>query len=146
MRKPQETQPADVSKTVFMDMAFLLIAALVLLVREPLSSVDVAATEIRSVAVTKVVEKDIPGESLFLRVAKDRAIEEMLANNTAKPIAESELQDRVAAMRADGDRVVVLFPDADVPYSAIAKIRDALVGLKDRGTITQLYEVVRIEP
>jgi len=149
MRKPTEARPPDVSKALFMDLAFLLIAALVLLVREPTQESrepNISVIGVRSVAVREVVEENIPGESIFVRVEVDGGITEVLPNNVTRPLSTHTLESRIAQMQTHENRVVVLIPEANVPYAKIAKIRDVLISLQEKGIVTRLYEVVQGKP
>ena len=159
MRNAAEIPPVDVSKGLFMDLAFLLIATLVLLIQEPAKSPEEAEgpktteqlamaslpkSKIRSVAVKGVIEKDdIPGTSLYLQIQKDGKLGEILHDDTVKPIPTQQVENRIMRMDSEGGRVIVLMPDQSTPYAKVAAIRDILSLLKDRGDIAHIYEVVR---
>ncbi len=159
MRKATEIPTTDVSKALFMDLAFLLIAALVLLIQEPTkqsqqlpdqrsskqASFDgIPTSRIRSVAVTGVIEKeDILGESLLLQIDVDGSVKELPVNGEAISRPIGQLADRIKQMKGEGDRVIVLAPDYATPYAKVAEIRDVLSLLRDEGGITHIYEVVR---
>lgn len=158
MRKPTDIQPTDVSKALFMDLAFLLIAALVLLVQEPgkrksatveavvetpaVSLSDAAVARIRSVSVRGVTEKDMPGESLFLRICLDGTVSELLYDGSEVALPTKSLPARIGQM-PDRNRTVVLVPDRDVPYSKVAAVRDVLSPMKDTHLLSQIYELTR---
>ena len=162
MRRPTDNQPADVSKALFMDLAFLLIAALVLLVQEPVKRVsltaetvaerpavslsEVAIARLRSVAVKGVVEKYRPGEeSLLLRVRMDGTVSELLYDGSEVTLPIAGLATRIGQM-PDRNRTVVLVPDKDVPYSKVAEVRDVLSPMKDTHLLAHIYELTRDVP
>lgn len=159
MRKAAEVRPVDVSKGLFMDLAFLLIASLVLLIQEPVKSTKEAdspktteqleltglpKSKIRIVTVEGVIEKDdIPGRSLYLQIQKDGKLGEIHHGNVVKPIPIQQVEKRIMRMDGKENRVIVLMPDQSTPYAKIAAIWDILSLLKDRGEIAHIYEVVR---
>jgi biopolymer transport protein ExbD len=150
MKKPTEIQSIDISRTLFMDLAFLLIAALVLLVQEPSKRqavrqpiVDFSFVRIRSVSTKDIVEKDVPGESLFLYIQVDGSIRELLSDGTSQPIPLSELSKRITQMSNDGERAVVLVPDEDVLYAKVAQIRDILSHMTKERIVSTVYELIR---
>lgn len=150
MKKSTEIQPIDVSRTLFMDLAFLLIAVLVLLVQEPSKrqvvrqpTVDFSFVRIRSVSTKDIVEKDVPGESLFLHIQADGSIRELLSDGVFQPIPLPELSKRVTQMSSDGGRAVVLVPDEDVLYAKVAQIRDILSHMTNERIVSTVYELTR---
>lgn len=145
MRKAIEIKPVDVSKGLFMDMAFLLIAALVLLVQEPEKRKKVvpAFIDLRPTPVTKVREQDIPGESLFLEVLADGSIKEALFDEQRNDITLEQIPQRIDQMPGQGQRVVVFFFDQKTPYSKVSAAMDAVVKIQQAGKIGKVYEIVR---
>ena len=145
MRKPTEIKPRDVSKGLFMDLAFLLIAALVLLVNEPVekSKFQSAFIETRRTPVSKIEESDLPGESLFLEAKPDGSILEILHDDSRKAISINELPSRVEKMAEDGQRVIVWFVDPHTPYEKVNAAFDKVTKLQQDKKISRVYEIVR---
>ena len=145
MRKAAEIKPRDVSKGLLMDLAFLLIAALVLLVQEPEKRKKVvpAFIDLRPTSVMGVQEKDIPGESLFLEVLADGSIKEVLYNDQRKNVALEQIPQRIDQMPSQGERVVVFFFDRETPYSKVSAALDEVIKIQQAGKITKIYEIVR---
>lgn len=149
----------DVSKALFMDLAFLLIAALVLLVRDPAEQVaavqrdreesitramleKLAAIELRTATVTReVLETALPGQSLFLRLDEEGHLFEIPAEGDEIPIPTSALEDRINEMPSGGERVVVLVTMKATPYMHFADLRDSLQRLKEKDLLTRLVEI-----
>ncbi len=145
MRRATEIKPRDVSKGLFMDLAFLLIAALVLLVNEPVekSKFQSAFIETRRTPVSKVEESDLPGESLFLEAKPDGRISEILHDDSRKNLSIEELPARVDQMAGDGPRVVVWFINPETPYKKANAAFDRVAQLQQDNKINKVYEIVR---
>ena len=159
MRKPAQGRPVNVSTALFMDLAFLMIAALVLLVNEPVERAvrhqqeraeaarearqrKFAQLEFRSSIVRQIVEADIPGESLYLNVDSEGAVREIRAGGgRSEPLALDKLPKTVGQM-ADGERVVVLVTSPDVPYGKAAAVREGLEALQQKGKLSRILEMV----
>lgn len=154
MKKRQNNKPVDVSKAIFMDLAFLLIAALVLLVNEPMKQ-NLASTEaplenlgeleIRITSVKKVEEVDIDGESLFLRIKSDGTLAEEVFAEKTEPLQLQQLGQRIEKMKKGGERVVKLILSPEVSYGKIAPVRDALEELRRKKQIGRILELVKTE-
>ena len=150
MKRRPRIEPVDVSKSLFMDLAFLLIGALVLVVsesdRRDADAYRVAGQRVRSVVVQPetLVESDgVEGESLYLAISSSGRIAEVRQDETEVSLERSGLAARVAQMSSAGARAVVLIPDWDTPYSVVADVRDVLEGLRRSAGITSIYELVR---
>jgi hypothetical protein len=150
MRRRSLIEPVDVSKGLFMDLAFLLIGALVLVVsesdRRDADAYKVAGQRVRSVVLQPgtLEESDrIEGESLYLLISKSGRIAEVKQDETEIPLELSRLASRVDRMSVAGTRAVVLIPDWDTPYSVVADVRDVLEGLRRSADVTSIYELVR---
>ena len=145
MRKAAEIKPRDVSKGLFMDLAFLLIAALVLLVNEPVkqSKFQAAFIEKRGTPISKIEESDLPGESLFLEVKPDGSIYEILHDDSRKSLPIDELPVRVDLMAQDGERVIVWFIESNTPYGKANGVFDKVAQLQQENKISKVYEIVR---
>jgi hypothetical protein len=140
----------DVSKGLFMDLAFLLIGALVLVVsesdRQQADVYEIASQRVRSVVVQpgRLVESDrIEGESLYLLVDKSGRLAEITQDKTKVPLELSRLPARVDEMSGVGTVALVLVPDSDTPYKVVAEVRDVLEDLKKAGKVSSVYELVR---
>ncbi len=145
MRRAAEIKPRDVSKGLFMDLAFLLIAALVLLVNEPVkqSKFQAAFIETRRTPVSKVEESDLLGESLFLEAKSDGSVSEILHDDSRKNLSINELPARVEQMSQVGERVIVWFIDPDTPYGKANAAFDKVAQLQKDNKINKVYEIVR---
>lgn len=153
MKQQAKTKPVDVSKGLFMDLAFLLIAALVLLVREPAQDEaraepvtglpDLALRYVGSQFATEIVEDDsIQGETLRLAVDKEGVLHDWQASdNVMVPLPIEKLADRIGQM-AEAEKWVVLYVDSDAPYGQMAPVRDALEKLQADGVVTRTIEAV----
>ena len=53
------------------------------------------------------------------------------------------LESRIASMRDNGNRVIILIPENDIPYDDVAQVRDVLTKLYDNGKISNIYELVK---
>lgn len=153
MRRPAQVRPIQVSTALFMDLAFLLIAALVLLAQDPskLNNLeqaprDLSVVQVRSTYTPELIEKEIPGESLFVSIRSDGSLQEELSDGTSRPFNSSELRERMAEMPKDGERVVVLMVDKDLRYTQVAHVRDILSSLVREGRVTRVYETVQETP
>ena len=150
MSRRAQTDPVDVSKGLFMDLAFLLIGALVLVVsesdRREEDAYKIASKRVRSVAMQpgSLVESDqVEGESLYILIRKSGLIAEIKQDKTEIPLELSRLPARVNEMLGAGTRAVVLVPDSDTPYKVVAEVRNVLEDLKRSQEITSVYELVR---
>jgi biopolymer transport protein ExbD len=144
LRKRQDNKPVDVSKALFMDLAFLLIAALVLLVNEPMKQ-NLGKLEIRTTLVKEVEEVDIDGESLFLRIESDGTLWEEATDEKIEPLQLQQFSQRIGQMKKDGERDVVLILSPDLSYGKIAPVRDALEELRRNKQIGRILELVKTE-
>lgn len=140
---------ADISKALFLDLAFVVIAALVLLVKDPSlvlviddSEVDVAIKSLAVESGTNKVYEDttVPGESLFLRVGTGE-VWEVQIEDVLQPIQFNELEQRLKSMAADGERVVVLQPQKNADYGTYVKWRNCLLSYVRNGTIQRIEEI-----
>jgi len=153
MKSLSKTKPVDVSKGLFMDLAFLLIAALVLLVREPAQSEaraepiaglpDLSLRYVGSQFATEIVEDDkIKGETLRLAIDKEGMLHDWRASdNVMAPLAIDALVERIGRM-TEPEKWVVLYVDSDASYGQMAPVRDALEKLQADGVVTRTIEAV----
>ena len=145
MRTAAEIKPRDVSKGLFMDLAFLLIATLVLLVQEPSKQKksDVSFSELRRTPVNKVEERNLPGESIFLEVLSTGEVMEVLYNNQRRTLSLDQISHRIDQMPQEGERVVALFIDQGTPYSKVTPALDEVSRIQQAGKVNKVYEIVR---
>ena len=150
MSRRIQTDPVDVSKGLFMDLAFLLIGALVLVVsesdRREEDAYKVASKRVRSVSMQpgSLVESDrVEGESLYLLIRKSGLLAEIKQDKTEIPLEISALPSRINEMLGTGTRAVVMIPDSDTPYNVVAEVRNVLEDLKKSKELTSVYELVR---
>ena len=148
--REQRKKPVDVSKALFMDLAFLLIAALVLLVNEPreLPAKDVQdllTVEYRSSVSREVKEVSMPGESLYIEIQRSGKLYELLSDGSASiPLDIKNLASRIERMK-QRPRVIVLVPAVDAPYGVIASVRDELEVLMAKEKVSRIVELVKGE-
>jgi hypothetical protein len=159
VRRTERSKPVDVSKGLFMDLAFILIAALVLMVNEPTQEAAaeerqrqrvisdeilkrIGEMELRSVVAQRIIENAVAGESLFIEINDNGVWKELLVSGESIDIAPGSLRRRVAQMSDAGERVVVLLPGKDVPYRAVAEAREELESLRENNTISRIVEIV----
>ena len=140
-----------ISTTLFMDLAFILIAVLVLLVKQPAEEATqqrketervlrakFAQPELPPFAVAAVVEKgELGGETLLLRLAESGQLTEIRTDGSAKAV--HDVDGRIAGMVKDG-RVVVLGVEPKTPYSRYRDVRHHLRDVEKRGGIARLLE------
>ena len=124
-----------------MDLAFLLIATLVLLVQEPTKNRDFAFQEIRSSYAAELVETDVAGESLYLYVERGGAVSEIQFDGKKIPLKLENVNQRIQQMDTAGNRVVVICPESDALYAEVAMLRDILAPLELNKTISHIYEL-----
>ena len=153
MKQQAKTKPVDVSKGLFMDLAVLLSAALVLLVREPAQEdaraepvaglPDLSLRYVGSQFATEIVEDaNIQGETLRLAVDKDGVLHDWRASDDVmEPLPVEALADRIGQM-TEPEKWVVLYVDSDAPYGQMAPVRDALEKLQADGVVTRTIEAV----
>ena len=139
---------ADISKSLFLDLAFIIIAALVLLVKDPdLILVEEATEEeitIKALPVERAnidvyEDTDLDGESLVLLIGEEDTREE-LADGKTNDIELNELDQRLEEMSQDGDRVVVMQMEEDTDYVTFTRWRNSLIKFKKQGVIEGIVE------
>jgi len=149
---------SGISKTIFMDLAFTLIAALVLLVNEPIEQAIQQREETeQTLREQLLVDMDLPfvqrevyeskaldGESLYLCVTSSKGLQELSSDGSQKTIPLSTLYGRLKKMKK-APRVVVLAVENDVPYSAYSAVRDILQLALENKTISRCIEVEKTE-
>lgn len=150
MKAKHKTPPVDVSKSLFMDLAFLLIAALVLMVNEPAKAEankeaskvkaekeaileKVKKLELRPSAVKEVVESATEGESIFIKQNPDGKIFEITATGKDLALEGASLATRFKEMKRP--RYAVLHVDPTVPYDEFSNLRDKLQNMKSEGIL-----------
>ena len=140
---------ADISKSLFLDLAFIIIAALVLLVKDPNLILVKEAPEkeitIKALPVERAnskVYEDITlvGESLRLRIGEEGA-RELLDGDKTNDIELNELEQRLKEMSQEGDRVVVMQMEEDTDYVTFTRWRNSLLEFKSKGVIKEVYEL-----
>lgn len=116
---------ADISKSLFLDLAFIIIAALVLLVKDPdLILVKEAPEEEITIKALSVERADsevyedatLPGESLWVRIGVERA-QVLLAGDKTDDIELNGLEQRLKEMSQEGHRMVVMQIEEGMPGS-----------------------------
>lgn len=144
MKKAQNSKPIDVSKGLFMDLAFILIATLVLLVQEPSKrkQIDAGFFELRRSSVEKVEEKELEGESIFLEIVPNGEVFEVLYDDQKRILGIDQISNRIDQMPREEDRIVVLFFNQNAPYSKVASALDEVSKLQQAGKINKIYEIV----
>ena len=139
---------ADISKSLFLDLAFIIIAALVLLVKDPdLILVEEATEEeitIKALPVERAnidvyEDTDLDGESLVLLIGEEDTREE-LADGKTNDIELNELDQRLEEMSQEGDRVVVMQMEEDTDYVTFTRWRNSLIKFKKQGLIEGIVE------
>ena len=140
---------ADISKSLFLDLAFIIIAALVLLVKDPeLILVKEAPEEdirIKALSVERAnseVYEDtaLRGESLYLRIGEKGTREELVGGKTNN-IELNELEQRLKEMSQEGDRMVVMQIEEGTNYRTFTSWRNRLIEFKKQGLINEVYEL-----
>jgi biopolymer transport protein ExbD len=141
----------DISKSLFLDLAFIIIAALVLLVKDPElvlieeepeaeQTLTVRALQVEQGSSEVYEDVNLPGESLFLRIGTGGA-EVLLAEDERDAIQLTALPERLEGMAPDGPRVVVMQMDEAANYQTYANWRNRLLELKQQGLIHQIHEL-----
>jgi len=140
---------ADISKSLFLDLAFIIIAALVLLVKDPdLILVEEAPEEeitIKALSVERAASEvyedvTLPGESLRVRISLEGA-QELLAGDKTDDIELNGLEQRLKEMSQAGDRVVVMQIEEGTDYETFTSWRNRLFEFKKQGLINEVYEL-----
>ena len=139
---------ADISKSLFLDLAFIIIAALVLLVKDPnLILVKEAPEEeiiIKALPVERAnseVYEDITlvGESLRLHIGEEGA--RVFDGGKTNNIELNELEQRLKEMSQEGDRVVVMQMEEGANYGTFIRWRNSLLEFKSKGVIKEIHEL-----
>ena len=140
---------ADISKSLFLDLAFIIIAALVLLVKDPaLILVKEAPEEEITIKALSVERPDsevyedvtLPGESLWVRIGVERA-QVLLAGDKTDDIELNGLEQRIKEMSQEGDRMVVMQMEEGTNYETFIRWRNRLFEFKKQGLIKEVYEL-----
>ena len=140
---------ADISKSLFLDLAFIIIAALVLLVKDPdLILVKEAPEEEITIKALSVERPDsevyedvtLPGESLWVRIGVERA-QVLLAGDKTDDIELNGLEQRLKEMSQEGDRMVVMQMEEGTNYETFIRWRNRLFEFKKQGLIKEVYEL-----
>lgn len=149
MKARSETRPVDVSKGLFMDLAFLLIAALVLLVREPTKEEKPKektppASEVKVRFLFKQykgvqVDQKLSGQSLGIEIAKDGTLTEFQVDGPERtPLAPESIAERLKSV--EKPRTVVLRVDENGSYGNAARVRDQLQALFFQDEVNEIVE------
>ena len=140
---------ADVSKSLFLDLAFIIIAALVLLVKDPDLVLAEAAPEEDIILRVLPVERansevyedtTLSGESLWLSISKD-GTRELLVGDKTDDIELNGLEQRLKEMSQEGDRMVVMQMEEGTNYETFIRWRNRLYEFKKQGLIKEVYEL-----
>jgi biopolymer transport protein ExbD len=139
----------DISKGLFLDLAFIIIAALVLLVKDPDLVLAKANPEediiVRALPVERAnseVYEDttLTGESLWLRIGGEGA-RVLLAADKTDSIELNGLEQRLNEMSQEGDRMVVIQIEEGTDYKTFTSWRNRLFEFKKQGVIKDVYEL-----
>ena len=139
---------ADISKSLFLDLAFIIIAALVLLVKDPNLILVKEAQEdeiiIKALPVERAnseVYEDITlvGESLRLHIGEEGA--RVFDGGKTNNIELNELEQRLKEMSQEGDRVVVMQMEEGANYGTFIRWRNSLLEFKSKGVIKEIHEL-----
>lgn len=140
---------ADISKSLFLDLAFIIIAALVLLVKDPDLVLAEAAPEEDIILRVLPVERansevyedtNLSGESLWLIISEDGTRELLVADKT-DDIELNGLEQRLKEMSQKGDRMVVMQIEEGTDYKTFTSWRNRLFEFKKQGLINEVYEL-----
>ena len=139
---------ADISKSLFLDLAFIIIAALVLLVKDPdlilveeamEEEITIKALPVERANIDVYEDTDLDGESLVLLIGEEDTREE-LADGKTNDIELNELDQRLEEMSQEGDRVVVMQMEEDTDYVTFTRWRNSLIKFKKQGLIDGIVE------
>ena len=140
---------ADISKSLFLDLAFIIIAALVLLVKDPDLVLAEAAPEEDIILRVLPVERansevyedtTLSGESLRLIISEE-GTRELLVGDKTNDIELNGLEQRLKEMSQAGDRVVVMQMEEGTNYETFIRWRNRLFEFKRQGLIKEVYEL-----
>lgn len=140
---------ADISKSLFLDLAFIIIAALVLLVKDPDLVLAEAAPEEDIILRVLPVERansevyedtTLSGESLRLIISEE-GTRELLVGDKTDDIELNGLEQRLKEMSQAGDRVVVMQIEEGTNYETFIRWRNRLFEFKKQGLIKEVYEL-----
>lgn len=140
---------ADISKSLFLDLAFIIIAALVLLVKDPDLVLAEAAPEEDIILRVLPVERansevyedtTLSGESLRLIISEE-GTRELLVGDKTNDIELNGLEQRLKEMSQAGDRVVVMQMEEGTNYETFIRWRNRLFEFKKQGLIKEVYEL-----
>lgn len=140
---------ADISKSLFLDLAFIIIAALVLLVKDPDLVLAEAAPEEDIILRVLPVERansevyedtTLSGESLRLIISEE-GTRELLVGDKTDDIELNGLEQRLKEMSQAGDRVVVMQIEEGTNYEIFIRWRNRLFEFKKQGLIKEVYEL-----
>lgn len=136
------SQVSGIYRALFMDLAFLLIASLVLLVKDPadeikakVESYDVSPTTVAKIRETAAVE----GEVLFVEMDSSGRLF-TLDKGSASPTDLVGLRARVLKMPPGKERVVVLVVDPKTQYDEYQQLRSYLNEMVREHHLTALHE------
>ena len=141
---------ADISKSLFLDLAFIIIAALVLLVKDPDLVLAEAAPEEDIILRVLPVERansevyedtTLSGESLWLIISEDGTRERLLVADKPDDIELNGLEQRLKEMSQEGDRMVVMQMEEGTNYETFIRWRNRLFEFKKQGLIKEVYEL-----
>ena len=139
---------ADISKSLFLDLAFIIIAALVLLVKDPNLILVKEAPEEEIIIKALPVERgnsevyediNLVGESLRLHIGEEGA--RVFDGGTTNNIELNELEQRLKEMSQEGDRVVVMQMEEGANYGTFIRWRNSLLEFKSKGVIKEIHEL-----
>lgn len=137
-----------------MDLAFLLIASLVLLVREPETEEQQKADAPAAPAVNMriisrqykglQVDEKLTGQSLGIEIASNGMLTEFQVDGPEKAsLALKDIAERLKNVKKP--RTIVLRVAREVPYEKAAQVREHLETLQIQGEINEIVEAVAYE-
>lgn len=139
---------ADISKSLFLDLAFIIIAALVLLVKDPDLVLAEAVPEAKIVVPALPAERPnsevyeettLTGESLWLSISEEGA-RVLLSEDETDEIELHSILEYLEEMTKEGDRVVVMQMEEGADYETFTSWRNRLLEFKKSGVINEVYE------
>ena len=135
-----------------MDLAFLLIATLVLFIQEPIQQkfqqdlnekIHTQIRNIPSTRVTQIKEKPVQGESIILQMDEKGRIYEFKVNGDLDYIDSSSLILRIKSL--EEPRVVILEINPNTDYRFFGSFRDKMGKMSESGIINKIYELRTIQ-
>lgn len=139
---------SHISNSLFLDLAFIIIAALVLLVKDPQlvlvkedieEKITVKALPVEQSNSEVYEDTALLGESLWLRISNEGALV-LLSDDETDEIQLRTLPERLEGMAQEGERVVVMKMDEGTDYQTFVSWRNRLLEFKKQGVINGIHE------